>query len=62
MPPGEALVVEALGQGLRSAVAAGIDCAVVHNEFTKTQDLSQARHRLATLAELTELTDIVLAG
>src|SRR5690606_20654904 len=33
----EALVVEDSSRGLRSAVAAGIDCAVVHNEFTKGQ-------------------------
>ena len=56
--PDEALVVEDSSRGLRSAVAAGIDCAVVHNEFTKTQDFSQARHRITALAEL---TDIVLA-
>lgn len=53
----EALVVEDSSRGLASAVAAGIDCVVVHHEFTKSQDFSQATHRIATLAEL---TDIVL--
>ncbi|WP_344473101.1 HAD-IA family hydrolase [Glycomyces algeriensis] len=53
-----ALVVEDSARGLQSAVAAGIDCAVVHNDFTKDQDFAQARHRIATLAEL---RDLVLA-
>ncbi|MDN3242515.1 HAD family hydrolase [Glycomyces tritici] len=46
------LVVEDSSRGLRSAVAAGIDCAVVHNDFTRGQDFSQAAHRIASLAEL----------
>jgi hypothetical protein len=37
---------------LRSAVAAGIDCAVVHNEFTAQQDFSGASFRIQSLAEL----------
>lgn len=49
----ETLVVEDSARGLASAVAAGIDCAVVHNEFTKTQDFSPASYRIDTLAELT---------
>jgi HAD superfamily hydrolase (TIGR01509 family) len=53
----ETLVVEDSSRGLRSAVAAGIDCAIVHNDFTKAQDFSQARYRIETLAEL---KDIVL--
>lgn len=48
----EALVVEDSARGLQSAVAAGIDCAVVDNEFTASQDFSLARHRIRTLAEL----------
>jgi HAD superfamily hydrolase (TIGR01509 family) len=48
----EALVVEDSSRGLQSAVAAGIDCAVVYNEFTKTQDFSQATYRISSLAEL----------
>ena len=38
----ETLVVEDSSRGLHSAVAAGIDCAIVHNDFTRTQDFSQA--------------------
>ena len=52
VPAEQVLVVEDSARGLHSAVAAGIDCAVVHNEFTKSQDFSQAQHRIRTLAEL----------
>jgi HAD superfamily hydrolase (TIGR01509 family) len=48
----ETLVVEDSSRGLRSAVAAGIECAVVYNEFTKTQDFSQASYRIDTLMDL----------
>ena len=54
----ETLVVEDSSRGLNSAVAAGIDCVIVHNDFTKVQDLSQASFRIETLSEL---TDIILA-
>lgn len=53
--PIDALVVEDSARGLRSAVAAGIDCAVVHNDFTKTQDFSDATHRIDTLDGLRRL-------
>jgi HAD superfamily hydrolase (TIGR01509 family) len=55
----ETLVVEDSSRGLSSAVAAGIDCAVVANDFTSTQDFSRARYRINTLGEL---RDIVLAA
>lgn len=55
----EALVVEDSSRGLRSAVAAGIDCAIVYNEFTKSHDFSQAHYRIRTLAEL---KDIILGS
>lgn len=51
----ETLVVEDSSRGLASAVAAGIDCAVVHHDFTRSQDFSLATHRIGTLAELTEI-------
>jgi HAD superfamily hydrolase (TIGR01509 family) len=53
----ETLVVEDSLRGLTSAVAAGIDCAVVHNDFTKAQDFSKAKYRIKSLVEL---KDIVL--
>ena len=51
----ETLVVEDSCRGLNSAVAAGIDCVIVHNEFTKAQDFSQASYRIDTLIELKEI-------
>ncbi|HET7430210.1 MAG TPA: HAD-IA family hydrolase [Nocardioides sp.] len=51
----ETLVVEDSFRGLSSAVAAGIDCAVVHNDFAVGQDFSRATHRIDTLAELTDI-------
>jgi HAD superfamily hydrolase (TIGR01509 family) len=55
--PAQALVVEDSSRGLRSALAAGVECAVVHHEFTQTQDFTGAHHRVRTLAEV---VDIVL--
>jgi HAD superfamily hydrolase (TIGR01509 family) len=55
----ETLVVEDSARGLSSAVAAGIDCAVVAHGFTSSQDFSRATHRIDTLSELTQ---IVLEG
>jgi HAD superfamily hydrolase (TIGR01509 family) len=54
-PREEALVVEDSSRGLRSAVAAGIDCVIVYNEFTKSHDFSQAHYRIRTLAELKDI-------
>jgi HAD superfamily hydrolase (TIGR01509 family) len=51
----ETLVVEDSVRGLRSAVAAGIDCAVVHSDFTQAQDLSEATYRIGSLGELTRI-------
>lgn len=53
----EALIVEDSGRGLKSAVAAGIDCAIVHNEFTKTHDFSMATHKIKSLKELPALLE-----
>jgi HAD superfamily hydrolase (TIGR01509 family) len=54
----ETLIVEDSSRGLASAVAAGIDCVIVHNDFTRAQDFSQARYRIDTLIEL---RDIIVA-
>ncbi len=48
----ETVVVEDSARGLESAVAAGIDCIVVANEFTASHDLSKATARVATFREL----------
>ena len=54
-PKEETLVVEDSSRGLNSAVAAGIDCVIVSNDFTKGQDFSQARYRIETLMELKDI-------
>jgi HAD superfamily hydrolase (TIGR01509 family) len=51
----EALVVEDSSRGLSSAVAAGIDCVVVDNDFTRGQDFSRASYRINTLSELKDV-------
>jgi HAD superfamily hydrolase (TIGR01509 family) len=51
----ETLIVEDSSRGLNSAVAAGIDCAIVYNEFTKAYDFSQASYRIETLIELKDI-------
>jgi beta-phosphoglucomutase-like phosphatase (HAD superfamily) len=51
----ETLVVEDSVRGLRSAVAAGIECAVVHNDFTAWSDFSGASYRIRSLAELRDI-------
>ena len=48
----ETVVVEDSARGLKSAVAAGIDCIVVANEFTATHDFSKATAKVATFREL----------
>lgn len=53
--PSEVLVVEDSERGLRSAVAAGIDCVVVHNDFTRSQDFSLASARIDDLCDLSSL-------
>jgi HAD superfamily hydrolase (TIGR01509 family) len=51
----ETLVVEDSSRGLNSAVAAGIDCVIVYNGFTKAHDFSQASYRIETLIELKDI-------
>lgn len=48
----ETVVIEDSARGLKSAVAAGIDCIVVANEFTATHDFSMATARVATFRDL----------
>ena len=51
----ECIVVEDSKRGLSSAVDAGMECVVVHNEFTKTHDLSAATYKVAKIDELPNL-------
>ncbi len=48
----ETVVVEDSARGLKSAIAAGIDCIVVANRFTAAHDLSKATARVETFREL----------
>ena len=48
----DTVVVEDSARGLKSAMAAGIDCIVVANEFTASHDLSKATAKVATFREL----------
>ena len=48
----ETVVIEDSARGLKSAIAAGIDCIVVANEFTASHDLSKATAKVATFREL----------
>ena len=51
----ETVVVEDSERGLKAAVAAGIDCVVVENDFVRGQDLSAATHRIESLSMLADL-------
>lgn len=51
----ETLVVEDSSRGLHSALAAGIDCVIVHNDFVKTNDFSLAKFKIQNLSELKNL-------
>jgi HAD superfamily hydrolase (TIGR01509 family) len=48
----QAIVVEDSARGLKSAVAAGVDCIVVHNDFTASHDLSAATLKISDIREL----------
>jgi HAD superfamily hydrolase (TIGR01509 family) len=53
----ECLVVEDSQRGLQSAMAAGIDCAIVYNDFTSGHDFTGVSHFLNTISELPALID-----
>lgn len=51
----DAIIVEDSQRGLTSAHTAGIDCIVVHNEFTKTQNFSKATFKINQLNDLLDI-------
>ena len=53
----ECLVVEDSQRGLQAAIAAGIDCAVVHNAFTTRHDFTGATHLLDSIHDLPAIID-----
>jgi HAD superfamily hydrolase (TIGR01509 family) len=55
---GDCLVVEDSQRGLQAALAAGIDCAIVHNDFTASHDFSGASHLLNSIAEVSGIMGV----
>lgn len=53
--PQEAIVIEDSQRGLTSAIAAGIECAIVKNDFTASHDFSAATYRIDSLDDLQRL-------
>jgi len=51
----EAIIVEDSERGLISANNAKIDCVIVHNEFTQTQNFSTAQYKIDKLEHLIKL-------
>ncbi len=60
--PENALIIEDSARGLGSAVAAGIRCVIVKNEFTENQDFSGATAHINALIELPALLGKRLPG
>jgi HAD superfamily hydrolase (TIGR01509 family) len=48
----EAIVIEDSERGLISANRANIDCVIVENQFTKTQDFSTAKYKIEKLEDI----------
>ncbi len=55
----ECIIVEDSKRGLSSAVNASIECVIVHNEFTKTHDFSNATHKIEKFSHLVELLESI---
>ena len=53
--PENALVIEDSERGLRSAIAANIDCCVVKNHFTINHDFTKATYKINHLAKLPDI-------
>lgn len=53
----DCIVVEDSQRGLRSAIAAGIDCAVVHHDFTQSHDFTGAKYQLSSVNALARILE-----
>ena len=51
----ETIIIEDSERGLISANRAGIECVIVHNEFTASQDFSKAICKIKNLSELIKI-------
>jgi len=54
----QAIIIEDSERGLRSALGAGIECVIVYNDFTQTQDFSKAQHRVERITDLPRLLGV----
>jgi HAD superfamily hydrolase (TIGR01509 family) len=54
----DCLVIEDSQRGLQSAIAAGIDCAIVYNKFTSKHDFTGASHLLDSIGDLPGIIDV----
>jgi HAD superfamily hydrolase (TIGR01509 family) len=54
----QTIIVEDSQRGLKSALLAQIECVIVHNDFTKTQDFSKADYRINTITDLPKLFNL----
>jgi HAD superfamily hydrolase (TIGR01509 family) len=52
--PAEAVAVEDSARGLKSAIAAGLDCIIIRHPFTATQDFSGAKRMVDSIRDLPE--------
>ncbi len=55
--PNEAIAIEDSSRGLKSAIAAGMRCIVVQNEFTASQDFSGAWRVVDSVREVVGVVD-----
>lgn len=53
--PSEALAIEDSARGLSSAISAGLDCAIIRNDFTAAQDFARAWCVLRSIRELPDV-------
>jgi beta-phosphoglucomutase-like phosphatase (HAD superfamily) len=59
--PSEAVVIEDSARGLRSAIAAGIDCVVIRNAFTSSHDFTGAWRILDSVRDLPTVLNAIRA-
>lgn len=53
----QSIIIEDSQRGLLSANKANIECVIVDNDFTKTQDFSTAQYHIKNLSELLQILD-----
>lgn len=56
--PGECVVVEDSARGLKSAIAAGIDCIIIKHEFTQSHDFSGAWRMVDSILDIPHILNL----